>query len=431
MVDREKALNLLVGRYRYEEAMCLFAEYCLLLEEDWSDYLARHSPHRLRQIHRQLGAVGLWPPELVPPPGGTGLFSEAKRAITGMLSTLRPAPAVPVEAGSSDLAGGEPDAFSREAALGGTPDLVLQSLVSAPLSIGLGPALLSDPVIAVGSTLHDHIGHVRYRVAQELGFAFPLVQLGEAPHLPGDRYQIRIFGETVAEGRLVPGCVAATGADIPAAWQTDPHPVTGDPIAWMASSAAGSWHGSTIEPPALLAEHLYAVISQNAHRLFGNVELEALLRTYEAEIGKDTISELFGRFMSLSELRLALQALLRQGHSLRGLPRMIDVLITHYIEYLAEKSLSMDETWKLSSHIPFFSTDELVRIICEGLGLPTGRDRLADVQASLERAMRLDVGPRPGAAAHGPGALEPIQPWRVDPVDRENRFPLDPEEGAR
>ena len=54
MVDRERALHLLLGRYRYEEAMRLFGEYCLLLEEDWNDFIARHSPPRLRQLHRPL-----------------------------------------------------------------------------------------------------------------------------------------------------------------------------------------------------------------------------------------------------------------------------------------------------------------------------------------------------------------------------------------
>ena len=73
MMDRERALHLLLGRYKYEEAMRLFGEYCLLLEEDWNDFIARHSPAKLRQIHKQLGTVGLWPPELTMPAQGTGI----------------------------------------------------------------------------------------------------------------------------------------------------------------------------------------------------------------------------------------------------------------------------------------------------------------------------------------------------------------------
>ncbi|MDB5098314.1 MAG: hypothetical protein JWM80_2735, partial [Cyanobacteria bacterium RYN_339] len=64
MMDRDRAVHLLLGRYKYEEAMRLFGEYCLLMEEDWNDFIASHPPAKLRHLHRQLAAVGLWPPEL-------------------------------------------------------------------------------------------------------------------------------------------------------------------------------------------------------------------------------------------------------------------------------------------------------------------------------------------------------------------------------
>jgi hypothetical protein len=429
MVDREKALNLLVGRYRYEDAMRLFAEYCLLLEEDWGDYLARHTPQRIRQIHRQLGAVGLWPVELVPPPADGGLLAGARRAITGMLTGLR-APTAPL-APASDAAPGDPsDAFAREADLGASPDMLVESLVAQPLAVDVGLALHVDAEIGLrGKVMQDHVARVRYQVAQELGFAFPLVVGREDQALPPEGYVIRIHGEVVAEGRLIPGCVAAVGPGLPPTWRIETHPVTGAPIAWIAQAAAGAWHGEVITPAQVLAEHLGDVVRRHAHRLFSNTELEMLLRAHEQAMGKDTVHELFGRFMSLTELRLLLQAMLRNGHSLRPLPRIVDILMTHFITYLSEKPLSMDETWKLSSHIPFFSTEELMRIVCQGLGLPPAAERLAGITASLERAMQLDAAPSPASRPlipppdlPGPRRLEGLGP---------DRLPLDSEEGAR
>ncbi|MEB3222001.1 MAG: FHIPEP family type III secretion protein [Candidatus Sericytochromatia bacterium] len=430
MVDREKALNLLVGRYRYEDAMRLFAEYCLLLDEDWNDYLARHTPQRLRQIHRQLGAVGLWPDELVPPPSGSGLLAGAKRAITGMLTGLR-GPIGPSQAGDVPAAPGAEDAFAREAGMGASPDLLIESLVAHPLAIDVGTALHADPEVGLrGRTMQDHLAQVRYQLAQELGFAFPLVAGKEDQALPPEGYVIRLQGEVVAEGRLLPGCVAAVGPNLPATWRLEAHPVTGEPTAWIARAAAGAWHGEVLTPAQLLADHLRAVVRRHAHRLFGNSELEMLLRAHEATMGKDTIHELFGRFMSLTELRMLLQAMLRNGQSIRPLPRIVDILMTHFINYLAEKPLSMDETWKLSSHIPFFSTEELVRIVSHGLGLPTSVERLAGITASLERAMQLEVTlPPPPMPLGQPHDLAGLR--RLEGLERPDRLPLDSEEGAR
>jgi len=407
MVDRERALHLLLGRYRYEEAMRLFGEYCLLLEEDWNDFIARHSPPRLRQLHRQLSAVGLWPAELVPPVHGTGILAEAKKAMTGMLGALMPSqapvpyeqPAVPVVAEATSLV------QQQETAIGRDPEVVLQSLVAPPLSIEMAPDLAQHVLVGGGeSPLHDAVAHARYKLAHDLGFVFPLVHVRENLEIGPRTYAIRINGETVAEGRVHPDFLAAVGPGLPVDWDTEVHPVRHAPVSWVTEAVAKTWEGAVQPPHAIVAEHVEDVIRKNAHRLFNNQALDMLLRAYEPEIGKDTLSELFGRFMSMSELRLVLQAMLKQGYGVRNLPKIVDILMSHFINYLAEKPLSMDETWKISSHIPFFATEELVRVVCVGLGLPTGIDHRAGIHAALERAVR--------QASH---------------LDREPRLPMDTE----
>lgn len=398
MVDRERALHLLLGRYRYEEAMRLFGEYCLLLEEDWNDFIARHSPQRLRVLHRQLSAVGLWPPELVPPAGGgTGLLAEAKKAITGLLGGLQGPPAIPAydatpmappAAGDADLA------VAQETAIGRDPEVVLQSLVAPPLTIEMAQDLAQHAAVGGSeSPLHDAIALARYRLAHDLGFVFPLVHVRENLEIGPRTYAIRLNGETIAEGRVHPDFMAAVGPGLPSDWATEPHPIRQAPISWVTEPVARAWEGDVQTPSAIVAEHVEEVVRRHAHRLFNNQALDMLLRAYEPEIGKDTLSELFGRFMSMSELRLVLQAMLKHGYGVRNLPKIVDILMSHFINYLAEKPLSMDETWKISSHIPFFSTEELVRVVCVGLGLPTGVDRRAGIHAALERAVRQTVMP--------------------------------------
>ncbi|MEB3197350.1 MAG: FHIPEP family type III secretion protein [Candidatus Sericytochromatia bacterium] len=431
MVDREKALNLLVGRYRYEDAMRLFAEYCLLLEEDWDDYVARHDPARLRLIHRQLLAVGLWPAELVPPPGGSGLLDGAKRAITGLLGGLRSSrdqALVPPPGTQSLVTSGE---ASAEIFIGRVPEMVLQSLVSPPLALEMHPGLVQALSAAEShSLIQDLIGRARYQLAHELGFAFPAVTVVQNPAMPQEIYALRIQGETLAEGRLVPGCVAALGPELPPAWASEPHPVRPIPMVWIAQAASNAWAGEVSSAEELLAEHLASLVRRHAHRLFTNHELDQVLRVREVEIGRETLQELLGRFMSVSELRLVLQSLLRQGYSIRQLPQMVEILMNHFINYLADKPLSMDETWKISSHIPFFSTDELVQAVLHGLGLPRTTERIAGIQASLERSLRLDPVQSPATRPLGSTHLDaPV--FRQDSLEREPRLPFDTEEGAR
>lgn len=418
MIDRERALHLLMGRYRYEEAMRLFGEYCLLMEEDWNDFVARHSPLRLRQLHKQLSSVGLWPVELTPPTQGTGLL----KAMTGLLDGLRtsaPAPAQPAAVPAETTQEAPP--APRD------PEQVLQSLVSPGLSIELPPSLANHPTVtAEDSPLHEAIAQARYKLAQELGFVFPLVHLRENIEIAENRYAIRVNGETLAEGHLMAEMVAALGPDLPAGWAKEMHPVRQVEMTWIAANSTQAWHGETQPPHALLAEHVEAVVRRFGHRLFNNHALDLLLRAYEPEVGKDTLAELFGRFMSLTELRLVLQGMLKAGYNIRNLPRIIDILMRHYITYLAEKPLSMDETWKISSHIPFFSTEELTHVICRGLGLPAPSERRSSFAAAMERIVR------EAPATHGlEGSLTMDGLPSIDGKDGWDRWPRDPGKGAK
>lgn len=441
MVDRDRALHLLLGRYRYEEAMRLFGEYCLLLEEDWNDFIARHSPPRLRTLHRQLHAVGLWPPELVPPVRGTGLLAQASAAMTGLLGGLKGSGTV---VGVTEPVHEPSPAMAAETAMGRDPDVVLQSLVAPGISVELSPDLNQHPVVgATDSPLLDAIALTRYRMAHDLGFVFPLVHLRENTEVAAGHYAIRLNGETVAEGRLAADSVAAIGAGLLPVWPIEPHPSRHVPMSWITPELAKTWEGEIQAPHLVLAEHLEDVIRRNAHRLFNNQALDMLLRTYEPEVGKDTLSELFGRFLSLSELRLVMQAMLEAGYSVRNLPKIVDILMSHFINYLAEKPLSMDETWKISSHIPFFSTEELTRVVCTGLGLPVIGDRKRGLTAALERAVKQAHLPpnrgrggrlperdtaNPGISGNGPKGETSVGDW--DGLETRDRHALDSEEGV-
>ena len=436
MVDREKALNILLGRYRYDHAMRLFGEYCLLLDEAWSDFVGRHTPLRLKQIHKQLSAVGLWPPELVLPASvGTGnlagdLIMHASKAVTGMLGNLRAktqelpplSDTVTVDVSPKGLAV-EP---SVQRVVGGDPEALLQSLVVPTFSLELAGNLHGHAHLAAReSPLADAVGVARYRVAHECGFVFPLLDVRQNPELAQDTYVIRIFGETVGEGSIHTDLHCLLNVVRGEGEPYRVHPVRGGQVRWVPVHVAASWSGEVHPAWRVVAEHIEHVAKRHAHRMLTNQAVELLLRAHESEIGKETFSELFGRFLSLTEIRLVLQRMLQSGHSIRPIARIVDILLAHFIEFLSGRQVNMDDTWKISAHVPFCSTDTLYRVVCDGLGLPAVSEQLSDVAASLERVMRQPSAKRARVVGDGNGL--PLTPDSVE--RREHRF-LDAEEGG-
>lgn len=399
MTDRDRALQVLLSRYRHDEAMRLYGEYCLLIDEPWEDFAARHAPARLRQLHRQLGAVGLWPMDAPSFQTGTGLLiAAAGKAITGMLSLSRPESGEPSAEPPVMLPEPPPRAHLE---LGRSPDQLLTTLATPPFIIELAPELhAQSPLSLVDGPLTDAIALARYRIAQELGFVFPLVPVVARPGLPPDGYALRLNGEVLAEGLVPQGCVAALAPELPSAWPREPHPARErTEMTWLTVTAARTWEGELQTAADLIGEHFEKLVRRHAHRLFNNQALDVLLRAYEPEIGKDTYAELFGRFMSLTELRLVLAGLLRQGYSIRPLPRIIDTLLGHFISTLADKAVPMEESWKLTSHAPILGTAELVQVVCNALGYPYQGEGYAeaDALAALERAFRGADHPGKGA----------------------------------
>jgi hypothetical protein len=410
MNHRDRALHTLLGRYPHDEAMRLYGEYILLVEDPNTEVAMAKPAAKMRALYNKLSAVGLWPDYLEVPPQ-TGLLARASQAITGLLGRQEEAPAP--EAPAQDQAQGSPPEGAR------SPHLAYEAIARYPLTVELAPELMQHA--AVGgpeSPLHELVPQARQRVAERLGVVFPLVELAEWPSAEapeglaaGPRpYRVRVMGEVVAEGQLqaeswaivVPG-EAAIGPH----WR--PHPARpGMAFRWASEAEARSQAHDIQGPAAFLAEHLEAEVQRNASRLLTDPALEMLLEAHSLTVGRQLIDELLNRFLSLTELRLVLQTLLDRGHSLRALPRILDVLLVHCIRHLSGRQLSLDETWKVSSHLPYFPTEALVQVVCEGLGWPTGDAALALQAQALERSLRLGGAvPRPPGLATAP--LDPAE----------------------
>jgi hypothetical protein len=150
------------------------------------------------------------------------------------------------------------------------------------------------------------------------------------------------------------------------------------PYRWTRDPAGPGWVtwlpiGPGATPPealerlhwiAAMNRHLTAVLPKHAHRLLTTPVVHGLLAEAEAH-GYDHELE---RYVSVPELRLVFQALVRQGLRLEPAP-MLESLLTTVLAELAGRALPPPELEKIARQLPVFPTGKLVGIVRRGLGL--------------------------------------------------------------
>lgn len=328
-MEAHRTLTTLTSRYGQEHGLYLYGEYCLLQTVGLDAFRSRHTGAQLQVIETQLRAIGLWPE----------------------LPTAE-APADPLM-------------------------MVAHSLLTYPLYLRMGLDLFNGCMAwaaAHPSTEGDPAQWFepsRAALFETLGFWVPKLQLMLDPSQSGNTYRLYVGGEFVEEGTAYPGLdllVALpheTPPPLPYGWTPDP----AGPgwVSWMPVGPAS-------EPPELprvhwitaIARHVTARLPAHAHRLVTVPMVYSLLVGAQAD-GYDHELE---RYLSLPELRLVLQAMLRQGLPLRPLAKMLDAMLTAVLAELASRPLKGPELERLSRQLPVFPTHRLVGFVRDALGLP-------------------------------------------------------------
>jgi hypothetical protein len=332
-MDAKQILGRLVGRYGQTHGLYLFGEVCLLQTLGFDAFRARHTDLQLRLLAEQLRPLALWP--------------ETDPAMAAF-------EAAPDEAANPLLA-------------------VARSLLPAPLVLALGPDLFHAWLAwAEQSGAPDAwFEPARAALVETLGFVPPrlLVTLGE--QLPVDAYRLYLNGEAVEEGQAFIGqdLVLGPEQDAPPAL---PYPWRPDPAGhgWVAWMPVGP-EADVPDLPRLhwltaVSRHLSAALPRHADRLLSVPRVLEILRSTETA-GYDRELE---RYVSLPELKLVFETLLRQGLSLRPLAPMLESIVTAILADLAKRTLSPTDIERLNRQLPAFSTPWLVAAVRRGMGLP-------------------------------------------------------------
>lgn len=218
----------------------------------------------------------------------------------------------------------------QAAAKDGESEDLYGMLAVDPIELRVGEDLvpiLSDTNVA----LMERIAALRKSTALEAGFVLPKLRIRDERHLPGGMYEIRLHGNRVADGELIPDRLLALkpGPDAPPLRGIEAvDPSYGLPAVWIPESLRMQARQSgytVVEPATVFLTHLGEVLKKQAALLLSRAEVERLVSTVR-KTNPGLVEELIPATLSLSEVQKVLQNLLTERVPIRNLALILETL---------------------------------------------------------------------------------------------------------
>ena len=211
------------------------------------------------------------------------------------------------------------------------PESVTDLLQVDALEVEIGYGLI--PLVDRGSSsgLLGRITLIRRQIAMELGFILPKIRIRDNLQLPPNGYAIKLRGEEIASGDLMPGHYLAMAAG-PVAEEVDGvptvEPAFGLPAVWIEATRKERTEmlGYTVvDPASVVATHLTEVVKAHAPGILTRQDVRVLLDNLKQNYPA-LVEDLVPGVLSLSEIQDVLQNLLRERISIRDLVTIMEVI---------------------------------------------------------------------------------------------------------
>jgi flagellar biosynthesis protein FlhA len=210
-------------------------------------------------------------------------------------------------------------------------DQALEALSIDPveLSIGFGLVPLVDG--GSGGSLLARVGAVRRQVAAELGAVIPPVRIHDDVQLGSHEYLMKVRGNEVARGSVMaghqlaldPGDAVGQLAGIPTT-----EPAFGLPAVWIPDAARAEAEAlgyTVVDAESVIVTHLTETIRGHVAELLTRQDVRALLDRLK-ESNAAVVEEVVPELLSVGEIQRVLQALLREGVSIRDLGAIVEAV---------------------------------------------------------------------------------------------------------
>jgi flagellar biosynthesis protein FlhA len=218
-----------------------------------------------------------------------------------------------------------------QAALPAPKDAALDALALDPLELAIGFGLVPMVDQQAGGTLLARVGTIRRQIASELGMVIPPVRIRDDIGLDSHEYVLRVRGTEVARAGVMAGHHMAMNpgdamGQLPGIPTTEP--AFGLPAVWIpesgrAEAEALGW--TVVDAESVVVTHLTEMIRAHASELLTRQETRHLLDQLK-EHNEAVVNEIVPDVLSLGEVQRVLQALLREGVSIRDLGAVLEAI---------------------------------------------------------------------------------------------------------
>ncbi|ODT81753.1 flagellar biosynthesis protein FlhA [bacterium SCN 62-11] len=237
-------------------------------------------------------------------------------------------PTPPKTAGSDEPAAGA----SNNTLL---PEEMLPLLDLEPIELEIGYALVEFIDEAQGGDLLHRVVQIRKSCATELGVIVTPIRIRDNLQLRPGQYRLKIYGQIIGEGECMPRRFLAMSSGQEVGNELDgipvKEPVFGLPAIWInaAQREQAEIYGYTVvDPTSVIATHLSELLRKHAPELLGRQEVQQLIDHLKERFPK-LVDDVIPAKVSMTQLRLVLQNLLRERVSIRDLRTILENLADH------------------------------------------------------------------------------------------------------
>ncbi len=199
------------------------------------------------------------------------------------------------------------------------------------IEVGYKLVPLVDPK-KTGGVL-SRINSLRKQLARDLGIIIPPIRLKDNLQLPSNGYSIKIKGQVIDKGELMPDSYLALGEEGAAVIEgiktTDP--AYGLPGVWIAESKKDSAEAAgytVIDPTSVLVTHLTEIIKTYAHEIVTREDIQKLIDTTKKD-SPTLVNELTTNVLPLGVVQEVAKNLLRERISIKDFMTILETLIDH------------------------------------------------------------------------------------------------------
>jgi flagellar biosynthesis protein FlhA len=210
-------------------------------------------------------------------------------------------------------------------------DQALDALPIDPLELAIGFGLVPLVDQKSGGSLLTRVSAIRRQIASELGMVIPPVRIHDEVGLDSHEYVVKVRGAEVARGRTMAGHQLAMDpgdavGQLPGVTTTEP--AFGLPATWIPDAARAEAEAlgyTVVDAESVIVTHLTEAIRTEASELLTRQETRQLLDQLK-ESNAAVVEEVVPDVLSLGEIQRVLQALLREGVSIRDLGVIIEAI---------------------------------------------------------------------------------------------------------